>query len=220
MPVFDLSAIHHFMKILVSGFEPFAGLRDNPTRRLVGDLASLNRPDMDVRAAVLPVTFSAAWDALAREIASFTPDIVIATGLARKSAKIRLEKIALNIIDAPYPDNAGNQPRNQPVIQGGSAAIFSGLPLEQINRQIQAAGLECEVSGSAGTYVCNYVFYRLMHLAQQEQFMAGFIHVPATPDLLLVDEPVMEYAKLIAALSIAMHESLVRRTQAEAGIRV
>ena len=47
-----------------------------------------------------------------------------------------------------------------------------------------AAGIPCELSLTAGAYLCNQVFYTLMdHLTTQGQDIpAGFIHLPSLPE--------------------------------------
>ena len=62
------------------------------------------------------------------------------------------------------PDNGGAQPIDTPVQPGGPAAYFASLPIKAMLRAVQRAGVPCEVSQTAGTFVCNHVLYGLMHL--------------------------------------------------------
>jgi pyroglutamyl-peptidase len=43
-------------------------------------------------------------------------------------------------------------------------------------------GLKAGVSQTAGTFVCNHVFYGLMHRTAGTKTRAGFIHVPFMPE--------------------------------------
>jgi pyroglutamyl-peptidase len=48
---------------------------------------------------------------------------------------------------------------------------------------LREAGFPVEISQTAGTYVCNHVFYGLMHaLRKHRKVRAGFIHIPCSPE--------------------------------------
>lgn len=49
---------------------------------------------------------------------------------------------------------------------------------------MRRAGLPASVSNTAGTFVCNHVFYGLLHLAATERpdLRGGFVHVPYAPE--------------------------------------
>jgi pyroglutamyl-peptidase len=109
---------------------------------------------------------------------------VLALGLAEGRHGITPERIAINLADARIPDNDGDQPRDAEIEHGGPAARFSGLPVKAIAHALEAAGIPSSVSLTAGSYVCNHVFYELMGFAATRPGLrAGFVHVPATPQL-------------------------------------
>jgi pyroglutamyl-peptidase len=112
--------------------------------------------------------------------------LVMCVGQAGGRSALSLERIAININDARIADNAGQRPLDAPVVPGGPAAYFSTLPIKAMLRALQQAGVAAEVSQTAGTFVCNHVFYGLMHaLATQRGFKGtrgGFIHVPYVPE--------------------------------------
>ena len=95
----------------------------------------------------------------------------------------RSERVAVNLSDARIADNDGAQPHNKPVIARGPAAYFSTLPVVQAQTALTRAGIAAELSLSAGAFVCNHVFYGLMHAASKQRRIkhAGFVHVPALP---------------------------------------
>jgi pyroglutamyl-peptidase len=170
------------MKALVTGFEPFGGDRVNPSfealRRLPPRLGGL-----DIATAALPVVYGRTLPALRAAIAEHRPDIVLGAGLAGGRAELSLERVAINIDDARIPDNGGNQPIDQPVVAGGPAAYFATLPIKAAVAALREAGLPAAVSNSAGTFLCNHVFYGLMHEAATgaDRFRGGFLHVPYLP---------------------------------------
>jgi pyroglutamyl-peptidase len=119
-------------------------------------------------------------------MAQWQPTLVICLGLAGGRSEVSLERVAINIDDARIADNAGQQPVDVAVVAGGPAAYFSTLPIKAIVRDLRAAGLPGTVSNTAGTFVCNHIFYALMHrLAQAPaatQARGGFIHLPCLPE--------------------------------------
>ena len=174
----------HEPVVLITGFEPFAGAPVNPSGELVRRLAELGHPDCRIVGDVLPVSFDRAAGLLAAAIDAHDPDIVIALGLAESRHAITPERVAINLADARIADNDGTQPRDEEIEHGGPAARFTGLPIKAITHALDAAGIPSDVSLTAGSYVCNHVFYQLMGLAAARPGLrAGFIHVPATPQL-------------------------------------
>ena len=165
--------------VLLTGFEPFAGDATNPSWEAVRALDRKCIAGHRVVSVRLPVTFDGSLDALRKAIAKTHPVLVICVGLAGSRAAISLERIAINIKDARIPDNAGLQPLDEPVVADAPAAYFSTLPIKAMLRALHDAGIPAEVSQTAGTYVCNHVFYGLMHeLAAHRKLRGGFIHVP------------------------------------------
>ncbi len=57
---------------------------------------------------------------------------------------------------------------------------------------MRGAGIAAGVSNTAGTFVCNHVFYALMHRLATRPGLAGtrggFVHVPDTPAMPLADQ--------------------------------
>lgn len=161
------------MEIIVTAFEPFGGAEVNMSREAVSRLEG-------VRREILPVSFTRAC-ARIREIARTRPDAFICVGEAGGRNRISVERIAVNLMDARIPDNDGNQPRDTEIVLGGPAAWVSTLPTRKILERLEKAGIPVELSYTAGTYVCNAVFYSLMDEVRRMEppVRGGFIHVPA-----------------------------------------
>jgi pyroglutamyl-peptidase len=164
--------------LLVTGFAPFGGETVNPSfeiaRALHGTLVAGRR----VVACELPCVFGDALVVLDEAVRRSRPVLVLALGQAASRAEISVERIAINVDDAPMPDNAGAQPVDRPVVEGAPAAHFSTLPVKAVVTALRAAGLPAGVSQTAGTYVCNHVFYGLQHRLAGTGVPGGFIHVP------------------------------------------
>lgn len=167
--------------VLIAGFEPFNGATINPAWEAVRSLANWHGDGFVVELRKLPCVFGLANQKLAKVVREVRPDIVIVVGQAGGRADITLERVAINIDDAAIADNEQQQPVDTPIVADGPAAYFSTLPIKAIVREMRARGLAASVSQSAGTFVCNHVFYGLMHLVRGLPVRAGFVHVPYLP---------------------------------------
>lgn len=207
--------------ILLTGFEPFNGAAINPSWEAVRALDGWSGPGFAVVARQLPCVFGAANDALRTAVSTLRPDVVIAVGQAGGRSEISLERIAINVDDAAIRDNAGAQPVDVPVVADGPAAYFSSLPVKAIVRALRLRGFPAGVSQTAGTFVCNHVFYGLMHHTAGQALKAGFIHVPFLPEQ-AADRPErppsMALRDIVDALRIAVEVAVVTENDAlEAG---
>jgi pyroglutamyl-peptidase len=135
-----------------------------------------------VSAVQLPCVFGLSAQVLVQAVAQHAPDVVLALGLAQGREGISIERVAINVDDARIPDNAGQQPIDTPVVPGGPAAYFSTLPIKRLAQGLQQAGLPAHISQTAGTFVCNHVFYALQHRMHGQRAMSGFVHLPALPE--------------------------------------
>lgn len=166
-------------KLLLTGFDPFGGETVNPAfeaiRLLPEELAGFEIWKLEI-----PTEFIRSSEVLTQAVRERKPDVVICVGQAGGRAAVTPERVAINLMDARIPDNAGLCPVEQPIVPNGPAAYFSTLPLREMVEKIRQAGLPAELSNTAGTYVCNRLFYSLMHLTAQEypQMRGGFVHVP------------------------------------------
>jgi pyroglutamyl-peptidase len=169
-------------RCLVTGFEPFDGDALNPSWLIAQSLHGLDLGGVRVQAEQLPCAFDQAGPALQAALRRHRPRLVLALGQAARGA-IGMERVALNVIDARIADNAGLQPIDVPVLAAAPPAYFSTLPLKAMTAALKAEGLAAEVSNSAGTFVCNQVFFLLMHaLRRRAGVRGGFVHVPMLPE--------------------------------------
>lgn len=175
----------HAPTVLLTGFEPFDGEVLNPSwlavQRLGGEVIAGHR----VQAECLKVAFAEAPRQLRGAIARHRPALILCVGQAGGRAQMSLERVAINLIDARIADNTGKQPLDRAVTAGGPAAYFTTLPVKAMRAAAQDAGVPAEISHTAGTFVCNQVFYALMHeLAQgtSSGCRGGFVHIPYLPE--------------------------------------
>jgi pyroglutamyl-peptidase len=171
------------MRILVTGFEAFNGSQANPSEEVVRAFAAHPPLGVDLHTVILPVDSNRASILLHTALLDLLPQGVICLGEASGRTSISLEKVAINLLDFRIPDNAGVQLIDLPILPDAPAAYFSTLPLRLIQQTLLGHGIPVEISLSAGSYLCNQVFYELMHwLATNRQAIpAGFIHLPSLP---------------------------------------
>lgn len=168
--------------LLVTGFEPFDGHQLNVSWELARRLSdSPVGPSLWVGER-LPCRFEACIQALTRAVERHQPRAVLCLGQAEGRARISLERVAVNLRDARIADNGGYQPVDEPVIATGPYAYPARLPVRQLVSALVAAGHPVELSNTAGTFVCNDLFYGLMHLTRDQSLPAGFIHLPILPE--------------------------------------
>ncbi|MFK7990419.1 MAG: pyroglutamyl-peptidase I [Sandaracinaceae bacterium] len=201
--------------VLLTAFEPFGGETANAS------LCALEAVDSSavtgrLVTCVLPVVFDDALVALKRALRRHRPDVVICCGQAGGRSAITVERVAINVDDARIPDNAGAQPIDRPIAVRGPAAYFSSLPIKAIVAALQEQGIAAEVSQTAGTFVCNHVFYGLMRtFSRRRGIRGGFIHLPYVPEQARaaheasgVPQPSLPLATLARGLEVAAQLSL------------
>lgn len=187
--------------VLLTGFEPFDNAPVNPSWEAVRRLEGVQLSEgVQIIARCLPCAFATAGETLQQLINELHPAMVIATGLGPGRGDISIERVAINVNDARIPDNLGAQPIDTAVVDGGPAAYFSTLPIKSMVKAVREAGISASVSQTAGTFVCNQVFYRLQHALAGSGVRSGFIHVPGLPES---GEPSMVLSTIVEGLRIA-----------------
>ena len=169
------------LKILITGFEPFGGETLNPSWEVAQMLHGQHIHGVHVVAEKLPCVFSKSLDALSKAIHLHQPVAVVALGQADGRSDFSIERVAINVCDARIPDNEGAQPIDEPVVAHGPAAYFSSLPIKKMATALKAQGFPAAISQTAGTFVCNQVFYGLQHALAGKGVLSGFVHVPLMP---------------------------------------
>lgn len=173
-------------KVLLTGFEPFGQLSENPSQVVAEALSKQEWADAEVRHLILPVEFVAARDCLINFYqGGWIPDIIIHLGVAKSRDTITLERFAVNLMDTTKGDNAGYFPDEIPVLAGAPMAYQTTIPCKRIVQHLKDNGYSAKLSNSAGTYVCNAVLFTSLHLLSTDtsivssgKVQCGFIHLP------------------------------------------
>lgn len=190
------------MTILVTAFDPFGGEETNASLEVLKALPERIGGAMLVK-RVLPTVFGLSAR-LAREAAEeLRPDAVVCLGQAGGRKAVTPERVAVNLMDAAGPDNAGNLPTDEPVVPGGPAAYFSTLPVKAMAAAVRETGIPAAVSYTAGTFVCNSLMYAMLHHAAEKRLdlPCGFIHVPRPGEGLSPEDLARGVAAALGALA-------------------
>ena len=205
------------LRILLTGFEPFERDAVNPSWEVANALDGRWCDGATLHAVQLPCVFGLAAKRLDEALIKWQPQLVLAMGLAGGRSDISLERVAINVDDARIADNADQQPIDTRVVEDAPAAYFSTLPIKAIVRDLRKAGLPGAVSNTAGTFVCNHVFYALMHRLASEpawaQTRGGFIHLPYLPEQAarFPGAPSMALATQVQAVQVVIRTALAVR---------
>lgn len=166
------------MRVLVTGFEPFGGYSENSSWEVARRVASCGIAGVDVIAERLPVSFYRVADELQTKVEQHTPDLVIMLGQSAVADRIKLERVALNIMDSRKADNDGYIADEEPIYEGKESALFTSLPIKKLRSAIEANGINVKISNSAGLYVCNCAYYEALRLCKERAMQAIFVHLP------------------------------------------
>ena len=176
------------MCILVTAFEPFDGSDTNITQKIIS-LLPAQVGNKEILTTCLPVSFQRAPIILQELIAQYQPDLILLLGQCPDGENIRLERFAMNMMDAKNPDNDGYCPSEEQIYPDAPLAYRTPINIKTIAHTLQDKKFPVVLSNSAGLYVCNRVYYEALHLKQN----ALFIHVPKGYD---VDIAILLISKL------------------------
>lgn len=199
--------------ILVTGFDPFGGEPVNPAFEALKFLEGKVLAGYPVITQEIPTVRYKSTETLKAAIARHDPFLIVAVGQAGGRLEIMPERVAINVDDFRIPDNEGNQPVDEPIVPGGPAAHFSTLPVKAMVKAMTGAGIPAAVSNTAGTFVCNHIFYGLMDLLAKEggKRRGGFIHIPylTSQAARLGKQPSMSIESIARGLEIAIETAAV-----------
>ena len=189
--------------LIITGFDPFGGGTVNPAweavKRLPDTLSNYRLTKLEI-----PTQFGKAAETVLAAAEADHPDVILCVGQAGGRSAVTPEKIAINLMDARIPDNAGFQPVERPIVPGGPDGIFSTVPVAAMAKAIREADIPGAVSLTAGAFVCNDTLYRLLHHFAGTETRVGFIHVPFLPQQAAEGVPSMELDRIVSALTAAI----------------
>lgn len=155
-------------KVLITGFEPFGEYSENSSWEVAQKVASCAVKGAEVVAEQLPVSFARAGTVLRSAIELHTPDLVIMLGQSGTTDRVKLERVALNMMDSSNGDNDGTKPNEEPIYKEEDNALFTSLPIKQLRSAIEGQGIAVKISNSAGLYVCNRTYYEALRMCKEQ----------------------------------------------------
>jgi pyroglutamyl-peptidase len=169
--------------VLITAFEPFGGDKVNPSELVARGLEGRIIAGRPTAVRVLPVETRNIGERLQRAVDEESPDIVVCMGQAAGRTAMSIERVAVNVLDFPQPDNVGVMRRNDPVVRAGPDARLSSMPFHEIVTAWTENGIPGYVSNSAGTYICNQALYEILGIAESATppIVAGLVHLPYLP---------------------------------------
>lgn len=159
-------------RILVTAFEPWEGNPVNASQVAVEGLDGQTIGGCLLRVLTLPVAWDEAPQRLLEAVASVEPSAIVCFGMHKGSAW-RVELLAHN---KDVRDGTALV-----IIEDFPRVLPSGLPVAAILGKLLDAGLPALPSETAGVFLCNHVFYWVMHAVSEgaAPLISGFVHVPA-----------------------------------------
>ncbi len=178
----DSRSVRSTRTILVTGFGPFPGAPFNPSGPLVRKLACKRHPAFgDVR--IVPHVFATRYECVDRAlpdlIALHRPDALLMFGLATRSRHVRIETQARNTLSG-LPDASGRIAVSSSIEAAAQACLPICAPDGELLRAAQRGRIPARLSHDAGSYLCNYLYWRALEAAasQDRPRLAAFIHIP------------------------------------------
>ena len=197
------------MKLLITGFEPYCDYPVNSSWVVAEKAAAHSVDGVTVAVEQMPVSFGNAGAALRRAVEKHSPDVIILLGQSGGSDKVKLERVALNMMDAKHADNDGYAPAEEPINPDAPAALFTNMPIKSICAAVEGQGIPVKISNSCGLYVCNRLYYEaLMMCKEQPQMQAIFLHLPfyeGHPSA-KTGKPTMSLSQMVRAIEIIIEE--------------
>ena len=193
-------------KILITGFEPFGGYLENSSWAVAKRVAASGVFNGEVVVEQLPVSYMRVAQTLREVVCRHNPDVLIMLGQSALSDRVKLERVALNLMDASSSDNDGYAPDEQPIDRSCDAALFTNLPIKRLLAAVKERNIAAKISNSCGLYVCNRTYFEGLRLCREELAKGAiFIHIPlfegqASPNANARTMPLDDMAMAVVAI--------------------
>lgn len=169
-------------RVLITGFGPFPGAAENSSAWLAAALAGAPNSGSTLHTEVLPTEWTEVATLGPRLLQQHRPRLILHLGLSRTAKGFRIERSAHNVIDF-REDARGATPNKRIVLESGDARLDTAISTATLARHLRKQNLPASVSRSAGTYLCNYLYYLSLHWAKAQQAPCDvtFVHIPPAP---------------------------------------
>ena len=171
------------VKILLYSFEKYDKLTQNPSTELAKLLVNSSNKKINIKHVILRPTFDS-WPNLLKQINAFKPSLVIGIGVAPGRSRVCLEKVALNVIDNPKPDDKGKVLRHFRISAKAPLALETNFDVINLYNYFKKFNIPVKISYFADTYVCNYTYFNCLNYIRENniEIKCIFIHIPLSPE--------------------------------------
>lgn len=164
--------------IVIMGFDAFGEEISNPAARIASLFNGRIIDKYIVHGVIVPASYNSVRRSVRLVFELYNPGIILALGLSSSRPLPSIERIALNYADSSLPDTDGIVKVNEPVLENGDLALETDVDVYGLRDYLLEHGIPIIVSYHAGTYLCNYLYYLLLHKAREKNSKALFIHIP------------------------------------------
>jgi len=167
-------------RVLLTGFGPLPGVADNPSAWLAETLAqrAAREVEAELHARILPTSWQDA-QSMPGVYDELQPQIMIHFGVSPRANTFRIERSAHNRATR-RADAHGLMPSARRIRADGADRIDTSLPAAAVAARLRASGVAAASSRSAGSYLCNFLYYHSLDWARQQPDprLVLFVHVP------------------------------------------
>ncbi len=173
-------------RVLVTAFEPFDAWKANSSWLTLVELTKDLPAGPELTTRLYPVDFAGLQQRLLEDLARGY-DLVLHLGQATGSSFLRLETVALNLLETARPPAADSC---RAVVCDGPLAYRSVLPAADLATELRQRGIPVQLSYHAGTYLCNAALYLSHHyyVSREEPTRSMLLHCPLDPSQ-VIDSP-------------------------------
>lgn len=148
--------------VLLTGFEPYWTYSENSSWVVAQEVAKCQLTGISLCTEQMPVSFARVKEAVGAAIQKHSPDLIIMLGQSGGGDRIKLERVAINLMDSKLPDNDGYIPNEAEIHKDGIPALFTNTEIKSLKDSVEAQGVRVKISNSCGLYVCNRLYYEAL----------------------------------------------------------
>jgi len=205
------------MRMLYTAFGPFEGVPENPSEQILNywrSFMAAGVKNLSVDYRVCPVVYNEVDGMLVGLKGHY--DLVLMTGVAPGEHVMWLETLARNARKGR--DIEGFGPVDAQPIHPEAPDLTSTYPEVALRMVLSSHKGLCRRSSDAGSYLCNYIYYRMMETLSRENTIMLFVHV-ADPTAGKEPIPVSRQAVIInRIIESAMAFSSASKPQKSGGL--
>ncbi len=159
------------MKILLTAFGPFHNYVENPSQMVLNEIIDQNKFKNILEFETIDVSYSAVNNFVESINNNF--DLIIHMGVASDNDLIRFETLAQNLSTGK---DIRNIELNSQIINSNVSQLETNFPLSLLKNVIEKFPSDICFSKDAGTYLCNYVYFKSLFNFQHKTNVL-FVHI-------------------------------------------